>query len=196
MTIAANIAARDRFTAFLGRRYLTVDASSHPTFDFTARRADEATNARQMSEAEEKLFGWVYKQPGMATLDDCKAILRRVHDERGMEDSVALLQRFGIAHMGLDKLWIGMYQGFFDYARHCLYYGISPMYAWTGPMDIPQEVRDRWLLWHAESESLYEVRGMPPGELAGGEVSDVSAMAEWEKRFADQQTGVKEEEEL
>lgn len=178
MTIAANIEARDRFTRQLG---------------MTARRVEEATRDRQMSEAEEKLFGWVYKQPGMATLEDCKGILKRVHDERGMEDATMLLQRFGIAHTGLSKLWIGMYQGFFDYARHCLQFGISPAYAWTCVGDIPHEQRDRWLLWHPESECLYEVRGVFPQELHGGEVNDVSGDEKWEKRFADQQSGKADE---
>ena len=178
MTIAANIEARDRFTRQLG---------------MTARRTQEVMRERQMSEHEEKLFGWVYKQPGMATLEDCGAIYKRIHDERGADDATMLLQRFGIAYAGLSKLWIGMYQGFFDYARHCLQYGISPAYAWSNINDIPHDQRDRWLLWHAESDCLYEARGVFPQELNGGEISDVSGIEEYEKRFVEQQNGKPDE---
>lgn len=177
MTIAANIAARDRYTAAL--------RGDQPS--------GKAVVGMTGNEATEALFGWVYKQPGMATLQDCKGILKRVHDERGMDESVMLLQRFGIAATGLDKLWIGMYQSFFDYARLCLYYGISPAYGWTNVDDIPHNLRDRWLLSHPESDCLYEVRGVFPQELHGGEVNDVSGDEKWEKRFADQQSGKVEE---
>jgi hypothetical protein len=183
MTIAANIAARDRYTASL--------RGSDDAAPLHASQEVERESARPMSEAEEALFGWVYKQPGMPTFEDCKAILSRVYAERGSEETTVVLQRFGT--QSISDLWIGLYQAFHDYCKTILNYGISPAYGWTGPDDVPTGMRDRWLLWHAESECLYEVRGSMPDELVLGEVSDVSGVDEFEKRFIAEQIGGKDE---
>lgn len=178
MSVDANVAARDAFT----RRFGAQPVVEHNP---DLARASRETAHRIMGEAEEKLFGWVYKQPGMPTYDDCKAILDRVYVERGSDEVQTVLQRFGSA--AIKDLWIGLYERFYRYCKTILQYGISPTYAWTGPHDIPQAMRDRWLLLHPESDCLYEVRGVLPGELGGGEVSDVSGLDTYEQLFIKQQ---------
>lgn len=47
----------------------------------------------------------------------------------------------------------------------------------------------RWLLWHAESESLFEVTDRAEAErnisgACGEDIADVTDMPEWEKRYA------------
>ena len=164
MSITANIAAREAHTAAL-----------HGDRPFA-----EGTVALTAAQAAEALFGIAYKQPGMITLADCQEVLTRVHDERGSTAVDAVLSRHGV--WKLPDLFIGMYERFFLYCQAILTYGASPFYGWD--LDsIKDKVRDRWLLWHAESDCLWEVRGKLTDELSDGLVSDVTGIVEHEHRF-------------
>lgn len=166
-----NIKARDYFTAMLvNLRARTVGLEES---------------------AAEALFGWTYKQPGMAQHKDCHAMYVRVLYERGQEDARALLQRFALGCQGdISTMYIGMCKPFFEYAATCLYYGVSPRDGWVSIDDVSDDMRDRWLLYHPESEALWEVRGaMPVLDLANDEVCDVSGIAHHEKRWVEQQAG-------
>ena len=168
MTLSENTAARDAFTAFL--------TGLQP-----ATHAEVAMTGQQ---TREHLFGWVYKQPGMATADDCRNILDRIAAERGHADALTVLQRHGCAHF--KELFIGMYAHFYEYCKTVLYYGASPSAGWHDQADVLDGKRDRWLLWHDNSDCLWEVRGELSGEFDDGSVADVSGVEIWEKRFYDQ----------
>jgi len=162
MSISANIAARDKFTAL-------VSGTVVPTvLKMTA------------AEAEAALFGIAYKQPGMATREDCVAIFDRVYVERGKLDADAVLSRHGV--WKITDLTIMLYNKFFTYCQAILTYGASPFYGWE-VNSITDKVRDRWLLWHAESDCLWEVRGKLSDELDSGEVEDVTGIPDYEHRF-------------
>lgn len=170
-----NIKARDYFTAMLvNLRARTVGLEES---------------------AADALFGWIYKQPGMAQHKDCHAMYVRVLNERGHEDARALLQRFALGCQGdISTMYIGMCKPFFEYAATCLYYGVSPRDGWVSIDDVTDNMRDRWLLYHPESEALWEVRGaMPVADLENDEVCDVSGVAHHEKRWAEQQAGKQSE---
>lgn len=132
------------------------------------------------AEAEEALFGIAYKQPGDITLDDCKDILTRILDERGHMEVDAVLSRHGV--WKITDMFTGMYKRFYLYCQSILTYGASPYYGWEIG-SIKGNCRDRFLLWHAESDCLWEVRGKLAGELDSGEVEDVTGQLQYEERF-------------
>lgn len=162
MNIEKNIEARNKFTSVV----MGIKLSVIP--QLTA------------AEAEAALFGIAYKEPGMATKADCLEIFDRVYTERGKMEADAVLSRHGVWKIG--DLWLGSYNRFFAYCQAILTYGASPFYGWD-VNSITDKVRDRWLLWHAESDCLWEVRGKLSDELDSGEVSDVTGVAEHEHRF-------------
>lgn len=162
MTIAQNIEARNKFTSVVSGIKLTV------------------TPRLTAAEAEAALFGIAYKEPGMVTKADCLEIFERVYAERGKMEADAVLSRHGIWKIG--DLSLIMYNRFFAYCQAILTYGASPFYGWE-VNSITDKVRDRWLLWHAESDCLWEVRGKLSDELNSGEVEDVTGVTEHEHRF-------------
>jgi len=134
-------------------------------------------------EAEQALFGVAYKQPGMPTLDDCKAILGEIHEKYGDVLRTTIFQRFGIQH--IRELPLLLCRDFWLYCAAVMIYGANPEYGWT--LDrISPDVRSRWLLWHPESDCLWEVHGKLAGELDSGEVSDVTGEPKFEHMFAAQ----------
>lgn len=162
MSIGANVEARNKFTSVvMGIRLPIVPR-------LTA------------AEAEAALFGIAYKEPGMATKADCLAIFERVFAERGKMEADAVLSRHGV--WKITDLSLILYNRFFAYCQAILTYGASPFYSWE-VNSITDKVRDRWLLWHAESDCLWEVRGKLSNELDSGEVSDVTGIIEYEHRF-------------
>lgn len=107
MTIAANISARNAYTARLAgspRAFQTVGDTQLPIMT-----GNEATEA---------LFGWVYKQPGMATIEDCRKALMLIDGKWGQDESLAALQRFGAQR--LIDLWMGSFEGFCAFCATCL----------------------------------------------------------------------------
>ena len=174
MPVTSQIAARDAFTAWLG--------GSIPRKQMSA------------AEAEDALFGWVYKQPGMATFEDCRQMYMRIYDERGEHDALGLLQRFGVKH--INKLPMMRYERFFKYASTSLYYGASPLYGWESKRDVvmPEFERDRWLFYDAKKDKLFEVRHVCPPDLDkvwDGKLTDVSGEPEYEQRWVEQLKGKK-----
>lgn len=161
-SIEQNIAAREKFTSLLTGAVQSV------------------VPALTATEAEAALFGIAYKEPGMATKVDCLAIFERVFAERGKMEADAVLSRHGV--WKITDLSLILYNRFFAYCQAILTYGASPFYGWE-VNSITDEIRDRWLLWHAESDCLWEVRGKLSDELDNGEVSDVTGIAEHEHRF-------------
>lgn len=162
MSIGANVEARTKFTYALHGFKLPI--------------VPRLTAA----EAEAALFGIAYKEPGMATKADCLAIFERVFAERGKMEADAVLSRHGV--WKITDLSLILYNRFFAYCQAILTYGASPFYSWE-VNSITDKVRDRWLLWHAESDCLWEVRGKLSNELDSGEVSDVTGIIEYEHRF-------------
>ena len=69
------------------------------------------------NEATEAAFGWVYKQPGMVTLEDCRRSVMMIDGKFGEAEAVALLQRFGCK--GVIDLWMGMFEDFCKFAAEC-----------------------------------------------------------------------------
>jgi hypothetical protein len=128
------------------------------------------------------------------TKGDCRDIGSRVLCERGEEDFEALKARFGIPARGsIDDLLPSMYRGFWDHAYITLVRGVSPTYAWSAfNSTTPNHLRDRWLLWHDESDCLYEVRGKLSGAdldaMTSGEIVDVSGIDKFEQEFVARQT--------
>lgn len=162
MSITKNIEARDKFTSVVLGRALPV---------YPKLTAAEASVA---------LFGIAYKEPGMATKADCIGLFDRVYAERGKMEADAVLSRHGVWKIG--DLSTGLFNNFFAYCQAILTYGASPFYGWE-VNSIADKVRDRWLLWHAESDCLWEVRGKLSDELDNGEVEDVTGIVEYEHRF-------------
>lgn len=171
MSLAENLAARNRHTALIVG-HLPGDTAPYGTLD------------RDPTEAA---FGRVYKQVGLPTYTDCEAAMTQVLVERGLDDGVALLQRFGIQKM--SDLFMGMYANFHSYARTVIDFGVSPVWAWETVADIKDEQRDRWLLWHNDSDCLFEIRGKLSGELDDGSVVDVSGEPTFEKQWISQSKG-------
>lgn len=177
MRVSRNIAARDAHTASVLRSVGVVDT-------LTTLTACEAADA---------LFGWVYKQPGNASYEDCKEVLSRLKVERGLGDAEAALQRFGCG--GISELRVDQYAEFYRYVTTALYLGVSPTYAWRDSSDIPDDLRDRWLLWHNEKDCVWEVRGALLGVIVDGEtIEDVSGDSYFERRFANQTCSVQRDE--
>lgn len=168
MPATRQIVARDAFTVWLG--------GSLPPKKMKA------------AEAESALFGWVYKQPGMATFEDCQQMYRRIYEERGQYDAEGLLHRFGVTH--IKSLPLMLFEQFFKYASTALYYGASPLYGWEEKKDVvmPEFERDRWLFWDEKREKLFEVKTVCPPELdkvAEGKLVDVSGIPEFEQRWVE-----------
>lgn len=192
-----NIDARDRLTAIiLGKAVHEV--------------APKQLNA---AEAADALNGHHYKQPGMATPEDCMHWAKQVAKHLGQEAYESLLSRNGMVERPLtlehlkNGLWAGYWQRFVDYAKTAVYFGLSPQWAWDvnvsefaeGKYYQPfireqitrkpvEELRGRWLLYHAESESLFTVeswqRAIDCSEGSGEEINDVTGVETWEQRFA------------
>ena len=162
MPIGANVEARTKFTYAL--------------HGFKSPVVPRLTAA----EAEAALFGIAYKEPGMATKADCIEIFERVFAERGKMEADAVLSRHGV--WKITDLSLILYNRFFAYCQAILTYGASPFYGWE-VNSITDKVRDRWLLWHSESDSLWEVRGKLSNELDSGDVRDVTGIIEYEHRF-------------
>lgn len=166
--LKGNADARNALTA----RFLGADTSTPQPKQLSAAEAQDALN------------GWVYKQPGMATAEDCVAWAKRVGKAHKHEGLIALMQRFGIPGMGVtietfkNDLWIGQWQAFVDYAMTSVYYGLDPRDPWTVKVyeakgdtlryltpyvpdgishDAIESFRTRWLLYHAESDCLFTV---------------------------------------
>lgn len=158
MHILKNIEARSRFTEKLPPKKPQLTAS----------------------EAANLLFGIAYKQPGMATREDCFEIFGRVLAERGKMEADAVLSRHGI--WAVRDLPLMSYERFWTYCQAILIYGACPFYNWDIE-NISDKVRDRWLMWHPESDCLWEVRGRLGNELEDGLVSDVTGIPEHEQRF-------------
>jgi chromosome condensin MukBEF complex kleisin-like MukF subunit len=168
VTLSRNIVARDRFTARL-----------------SGDQPSTVTKVQMTGpQAEEALFGWIYKQPGMPTAEDCRHLLDRIYKERGPEDATFLMQRFGCN--AFKDLWIGLYERFFKYARTSLFFGVSPAYGWESGNDVKPEMRDRWLMWHPESNNLFEVRHSLDEEMFLQGCEDVSGVVEYEDLFYEQ----------
>jgi len=164
-SIQANIDAR--------KRYSDVLSLSTPFH--------EPPLALSAYEAQEALFGIAYKQPGMATFADCQSLLERIDNERGKVEADAVLSRFGV--WKIRDLFRGMYNDFFLYCQAVLTYGASPFYGWTLNA-VTDRVRNRWLIWHPESDCLF-VLNKPPTEedMDGGLCSDVTGDLEHERRY-------------
>lgn len=128
------------------------------------------------------------------TKKDCMEIGVRVLLERGEDDFEAVKARFGIPTRGsVNDLMPEMFKEFWHHCYICLVRGISPTYAWSAMNStLPNHLRDRWLLWHDESDCLWEVRGKLSGSdldgLSSGEVVDVSGVEKFEQMFVQRQT--------
>ena len=173
-SILENIAARDAHTAAL-RGDQPIGNTKVPA---TGRKP-----ALTAAQAEEALFGWIYKQPGMPTAEDCQRILTQIADELGAEDAKVMLQRFGSE--SVKAMPMCLYARFFERASICLQFGVSPAFGFVEKDEIHSlgVPRDRWLLWHPESECLFEHRGKIGKLLNNGDVEDVSGIPEYEARF-------------
>lgn len=108
---------------------MTLLANLQARRDYT-RRLSPQLEGMTAAQASEALFGWVYKQPGMATLQDCKDAAYRVGVRFGMEEAICLYQRFGVST--IKDLWIGQYEGFVAFANATLEHGVPPSASWTG----------------------------------------------------------------
>lgn len=129
MRLASNIAARDKFTRQLGG-------------EESRREALERRFGRPVSDGEDALFGWVYKQPGMPTLQDCRQAADAVAMRFGQFEARCLLQRFGV--LTLNDLFMGLYQDFFDFAKAATTWGVPPSASWDGltPTNAKQHQED------------------------------------------------------
>jgi len=98
------------------------------------------------------------------TIDDLRYWLARFAGERSADDTAALHHRMGWD--SIKRIWRPdmeyepSFDGDISYIRCALLFGLSPQDAWTvgddgeptSHYDI-DEIRSRWLLYHAESES-------------------------------------------
>lgn len=114
------------------------------------RRLNSVTTA---AEAVCALFGWADDNKRRYTYDDCLHWYSKVMLSRGPVDADMLLQRHGIKH--IRELSSDMYDRFGDYARVSYQYGISPCFPWHGEHDAPISLRDRFLIYHPESDALF-----------------------------------------
>lgn len=116
----ANIEARNAFTQKLDQQRWFIER--------TAQVDREQKIAMTAHEAAEELFGWVYKQPGMPTLDDCIDACERVILHFGDMAGIHLLQREGVEK--LKDMWIGSYVGFVAFCNACIEYNVPPGASW------------------------------------------------------------------
>jgi hypothetical protein len=116
---------------------------------------EPANKIKQLTAAEaaEALNGWVYKQPGMPTKADCIKVLDQMMLKFGYAECKVLLQRYAVEC--INDLWIGLYQNLVDFGNATLEYNYPPSGSWTTD-NIPTHL-SRWLVSHAESDSLFEV---------------------------------------
>jgi len=105
------------------------------------------------AEAATALFGWANEEKRKYSFDDCLHWYGKVMTARGPVDADMLLQRHGIKH--IRELPPDMYNMFGDYARVSYQFGISPTAPWYGEHDVPIDLRDRFLIYHPESDSLF-----------------------------------------
>lgn len=123
------------------------------------------------------------------TLEDCMHAGAMVLAERGEDEFDALVTRFGCKRVVQDLLPV-CYAEFYEYAQIILTRGVSANYGWSKD-SIPNRLRDRWLLWHAESECYWEVRGkLSADDLRSMEfeqVIDVSGIPWHEEAWREQQ---------
>lgn len=160
MTIADNIAARWAYTNTL----------------------NPPMSAGQAAEA---LFGWVYKQPGMAKIEHCRHTLQMIADKFGQGESVALLQRYGVTTLG--ELWLGAYQGVVELGQACLSFDVPPSAGWSQINDVYAPNKLRRLMWHSESNCLFEVTtGEDYLTACNAPADDVTGIPEFENRFKDE----------
>lgn len=135
------------------------------------------------SEATEALFNQHGEHKDKYLWTDVMAWSKRVFDERGRGEHQTLMERFGLST--LNRLTPDMYRSFLEYAKCIIWYGISPAYAWHNSSDVPYDLRDRWLLYHPESDDLFELHTMAEvnATLANGELNDVSGIELYEEAF-------------
>ncbi len=82
------------------------------------------------TQATEALFGWLYKQPGMATLEDVWQVAFQIEHFFGKWEMQCIFQRFGTSQPA--DLWIGLYEGFCTFGQACLEFNRPPSAAWDG----------------------------------------------------------------
>lgn len=162
------------------RMGLTSSISNGHGIPGSSVKVEPAKRVLNAYEAEQHLFGIAYKQPGMPTLDDCKEVFLKIHNTHGSVYSNTILSRFGIWR--IQDLTLIVARDFWLYCMSVIVYGAKPFYGWS-LQEIPDRVRERWLLWHPESDWLWEVHGQLAGELDSGEVSDVTGIPEYEHMF-------------
>jgi hypothetical protein len=85
--------------------------------------------AMTAAEAEKALWGHIYKQPGMPTLETCQDSLAKIGKTFGPNEVLVMLQRYGVDK--LSDLWIGQYQSMVDFCNACLEYDYPPSGSWT-----------------------------------------------------------------
>ena len=105
------------------------------------------------AEASSALLGWADPDKRHYSFDDCKHWYAKVMTTRGSVDADMLLQRHGIKH--IRELHSDMYNMFGDYARVSYQFGITPTAPWYGEHDVPIDLRDRFLIYHPESDALF-----------------------------------------
>ncbi len=133
------------------------------------------------AQAYEALDGWVYKEKGMVTLDDCRIMLNRVTEHFSIDESVILLQRFGVQK--LNDLWLGAYQSLVAFGSATLEYNLPPSASWTN--DNTPTYSPRWLIYHDTSEALFEVSVYSDyvAAMDEGNCSDVTGIDKFELQF-------------
>lgn len=129
------------------KKALRLNLDSH--YEFERRRLGITTAA----EASSALFGWADETKRHYSFSDCLNWYGKVMTTRGPVDADMLLQRHGIKH--IRELPPDMYNLFGDYARVSYQFGISPTAPWYGEHDVPIDLRDRFLIYHPESDALF-----------------------------------------
>lgn len=187
------------------RNHLTAIISGKSVYEVAPRQLNAA-------EAADALFGVHYKQPGMATPEDCIHWSKRVAKALGQEAYEALLDRNGLKERPLTVdmlktgMWAGYWQRFVEYAKTAVYFGLNPQWAWDfntheegdrkyfSPF-IPdpitrkpvEELRTRWLLYHAESDCLFLAESWQTAydcmERSGEDIADVTGVERFEQLF-------------
>lgn len=133
------------------------------------------------AQASEALNGWVYKQEGMATLDDCKNTLNSVAEHFGYPEALTLLERFGVSD--LKDLWVGIYESLVSFGDATVEYGVPPSGSWQN--DNTPTYPPRWLIWHDTSDALFEIFNYAEyiGCMSEGNCNDVTGVDKFELLF-------------
>jgi hypothetical protein len=113
------------------------------------------TGGLSAGEAAEALLGQFSPDKVTYTYKDALYWSHAVHEERGRGEHRTLLERFGLSE--IKALGSDMYRDFIEYCQCIVWYGIAPHHGWTGKTDVPEDLRDRWLFWHAESDDYFVV---------------------------------------